>query len=182
MDAPLGSCVGNALEVMEAIQILRGEKKDKLYDTCIFLTANMLELAGKGSYDKCAEMAQKAISSGKALEIFRKTVELHGGDPHICDDTSLLPQPVFSHELRASRDVEIISVNSEEIGMASLLLGAGRISKDDQVDLSAGIEMHCAPGDKISMDAPLMTLHSSVCSDFSEAAVRAMKAIRFRDI
>ena len=66
--------------------------------------------------------------------------------------------------------------------MASLLLGAGRISKDDQVDLSAGIEMHCAPGDKISMDAPLMTLHSSVCSDFSEAAVRAMKAIRFRDI
>ena len=182
MDAPLGSCVGNALEVREAVEILRGEKKDKLYDTCIFLTANMLELAGKGSYDECAEMAQKAISSGKALEIFQKTVELHGGDPRICDDTSLLPQPVFSHELRASRDVEILSVNSEEIGMASLLLGAGRINKEDQVDLSAGIEMHCAPGDKISMDAPLMTLYSSICSDFSEAAVRAMKAIRFRDI
>ncbi len=182
MNSPLGNNIGNALEVKEAVEILQGKKKGKLYDISMMLTANMLELAGKGSCEECLAMAENAVSSGSALEILRKTIELQGGDCRICDDTSLLPQPRFSHEIRAPRDVEIRSVNCEEIGMASLLLGAGRASKNDPVDLTAGIVMECELGDKISMDAPLMTLYSSVCSDFSEAAVRAYNALGFRDI
>lgn len=182
MDSPLGSCIGNAIEVREAVEVLQGKVKGRLYDVCIELTANLLELAGKGTFGECERMAKEAISSGRALAVLKETIELHGGDGRICDDVSLLPQPRFRHEIRASRDVEIVSVNAEELGMASLLLGAGRIEKDDNIDPTAGIELYFEVGDKISMDAPLMTLYSTVCSDFSEAAVRAYNALTFRDL
>jgi len=182
MDSPLGSCIGNALEVKEAIEVLQGKVRGRLYDVCIELTANLLELAGKGTFGECQRMAEEAISSGRALAVLKETIELHGGDGRICDDVSLLPQPRFKHEIRASRDVEIVAVNAEELGMASLLLGAGRIQKDDAIDPTAGIVLDFEVGDKISMDAPLMTLYSTVCSDFSEAAVRAYNAITFRDL
>lgn len=182
MDSPLGNNIGNALEVKEAVEILQGRKKGRLYDICIQLTANMLELCGKGSIQECAEMAENAISSGKALEIFRETVRLHGGDERICDDVSLLPQARFKHTIRASRDVKVVSIDSQELGMASLLLGAGRISKDDDIDMTAGIVMECEKGDNISMHAPLMTLYSTVCSDFSAAAMRALQALELVSI
>ena len=182
MDKPLGCCIGNALEVREAVEILQGKVKGELYDICIMLTANMLELAGKGSFEECAEMAAEAISSGKALDIFKRTVQLHGGDSRICDDTELLPKARYSHVINAPRDVEIVYINAEELGMASLMLGAGRLTKGDPVDFTAGIELEFTVGDKISMDAPLMTLYSDTVSDFSEAALRAYNALKFRSL
>ena len=182
MDSPLGSCVGNALEVKEAIEVLQGKIKGRLYNVCIELAANLLELSGKGTYGECKSMAEIAVSSGRALDVLRETIRLRGGDPAICDDVSLLPQARFKHEIRASRDVEIVAVNAEEMGMASLLLGAGRLDKDSEIDPTAGIVFDFEVGDKISMDAPLMTLYSTICSDFSEAAVRAYNAITFRDL
>lgn len=182
MDSPLGSNIGNALEVREAVELLQGKVRGSLYDTCIGLAADMLELAGKGSREECTEMAEDAVRSGRALAVLKQTIELQGGDGRVCYDTGVLPKAEFSHELRASRDVRIVAINSEEIGMASLLLGAGRINKDDDVDPTAGIVMDCAVGDNVSMHAPLMTLYSSRCSDFSEAAMRALNAITFKDI
>lgn len=182
MNEPLGCAIGNSLEIREAVNILQGRLKGRLYRICIELTADMLELAGKGTHEECVEMAKEAISSGRALEIFRKTIELHGGDSRICDDTDLLPKARYSHVICASRDVEIISINAEELGMASLMLGAGRVCKSDDIDSSAGIILEFEAGDKISMDAPLMTLYSNVCSDFHEAAMRAYKAIKFRNL
>lgn len=182
MDSPLGHNIGNALEVKESIEVLQGKVKGRLYDVCIELTANLLELSGKGTFSECRQMAEEAISSGKALDVLRETIRLHGGDSRICDDVSLLPQARFSHELRADRDVEIVAVNAEELGMASLLLGAGRLEKDSDIDPTAGIVLEFEVGDKISMDAPLMTLYSTVCSDFSEAAIRAYNAITFRGL
>lgn len=182
MDSPLGSCVGNALEVKEAIEVLQGKIKGRLYNVCIELAANLLELSCKGTYGECKSMAEIAVSSGRALDVLRETIRLQGGDPAICDDVSLLPQARFKHEIRASRDVEIVAVNAEEMGMASLLLGAGRLDKDSEIDPTAGIVFDFEVGDKISMDAPLMTLYSTICSDFSEAAVRAYNAITFRDL
>ena len=182
MDSPLGNNIGNALEVREAVELLQGKVKGPLYDTCIDLAANMLELAGKGTIEQCTAMAEEAVSSGAALDVLRRTIAMQGGDSSICDDVSLLPQAKFSHEIRASRDVRIVAVNSEEIGMASLMLGAGRTVKDGDIDATAGIVMACGVGDNISMHAPLMTLYSSVCSDFSEAAVRAVRALTFEDI
>lgn len=182
MNVPLGNCIGNALEIKEAIEILNGKSKGRLYDTCIELTANMLELAEKGSYEECVAMAEDSIKSGRALAVLKETIRLHGGDERICDDVELLPKAKFSHTICSSRDVEIISVNAEEIGMASLLLGAGRIEKDDDIDSTAGIVLEFSVGDKISVDAPLMTLYSNLCSDFSEPALRAYNSIRFRTL
>ena len=127
-------------------------------------------------------MAENAVASGDALDILRETIKFHGGDERICDDVSLIPQARFSHVICASRDVEIVSVNTEELGMASLMLGAGRITKDDEIDNTAGIVLEFSVGDKISMDAPLMTLYSDVGSDFSEVALRAYNAIKFRTL
>ncbi|MBE6857284.1 MAG: thymidine phosphorylase [Ruminococcus sp.] len=180
MNTPLGNNVGNALEVIEAIEILRNERKGALYELCIDLSANILELAGKGDIEQCREMARDAISSGKALEVFRKTVELHGGNPAITEDTSILPQAKYSFKVKAVGNAVIKSINSEEIGMTSLLLGAGRTEKDDQIDMSAGIVMECSVGDTVYEGDTLMTLYSSVCSDFSQIAVRAVNAVEFQ--
>lgn len=182
MNSPLGRCIGNALEVREAVDVLSGRSKGRLYDICIKLAADMLELAGKGTVDECTALAKDAVSSGRALDVFRETIRLQGGDPRVCDDTSLLPQAEHKFVIRAMEDIEILSIDSEEIGMTSLLLGAGRVSKTDKIDMSAGIVMNCDVGDKISMDGTIMTLYSSTLSDFSDAAVRALGAIRFRRI
>lgn len=182
MDNPLGNNIGNALEVKEVVEILQGKYKGKLYDLCMELSANMLELAGKGTYEECLKLSENAVSSGKALEVLRETIRLHGGDCHICDDVSLLPQPKYSYEVRAVHDMKILGINSEEIGMTSLMLGAGRLTKEDTIDMSAGIVMNCSVGDCISAEDTIMTLYSSTCSDFSEAVFRAVSSLKFCSI
>lgn len=182
MNMPLGSYIGNALEVKEAVEILQGKVKGRLYDTCIELTADMLELAEVGSHAECVKMAEDSIISGRALNVLRETIKLHGGNEKICDNVSLLPEARFRHVICSPRDVEIIAVDAEEIGMASLMLGAGRTEKDEEIDSSAGIILEFSVGDKISIDAPLMTLCSDVCSDFSQPALRAYNAIKFRTL
>ena len=182
MNTPLGSNIGNALEVKEAVETLQGKVKGRFYDVCIELATDMLEIAGKGTNNECRAMAEEAVSSGKALDVLRKTIRLQGGDERICDDVSLLPRPEFHYEVRATEDMDIVSFNTEELGMTSLLLGAGRTEKGDRIDPSAGIVMNCSPGDTLSEGDVIMTLYSSFCSDFSNAAVRALNAVEFRSI
>lgn len=179
MDSPLGRNIGNALEVKEAVEVLQGKVKGKLYDICIELAADMLELSGKGDNAACRRMAEEAVSSGRALGVLRDTIKLHGGNYNICDDTSLLPQPLLKYEIRATKDMKILGFNCEELGMTSLLLGAGRLTKEDKLDMSAGIVMNCDIGDQLAADDIIMTLYSTVCSDFSDAAVRALNAVKF---
>lgn len=182
MNTPLGSNIGNALEVKEAVETLQGKVKGRFYDVCIELATDMLEIAGKGTNNECRAMAEEAVSSGKALDVLRKTIRLQGGDERICDDVSLLPRPEFHYEVRATEDMDIVSFNTEELGMTSLLLGAGRTEKGDRIDPSAGIVMNCSPGDTLSEGDVIMTLYSSFCSDFSNSAVRALNAVEFRSI
>lgn len=182
MNTPLGSNIGNALEVKEAVETLQGKVKGRFYDVCIELATDMLEIAGKGTNNECRAMAEEAVSSGKALDVLRKMIRLQGGDERICDDVSLLPRPEFHYEVRATEDMDIVSFNTEELGMTSLLLGAGRTEKGDRIDPSAGIVMNCSPGDTLSEGDVIMTLYSSFCSDFSNAAVRALNAVEFRSI
>lgn len=182
MNTPLGSNIGNALEVKEAVETLQGKVKGRFYDVCIELATDMLEIAGKGTNNECRAMAEEAVSSGKALDVLRKTIRLQGGDERICDDVSLLPRPEFHYEVRATEDMDIVSFNTEELGMTSLFLGAGRTEKGDRIDPSAGIVMNCSPGDTLSEGDVIMTLYSSFCSDFSNAAVRALNAVEFRSI
>lgn len=180
MNSPLGKNIGNALEVKEAVELLQGKIKGSLYDVCIELAADLLELAGKGTNEKCRIMAEEAVSSGKALDVLRETIRLQGGNEKICDDTSLLPQPLLKYEIRATRGMKILGFNCEELGMTSLLLGAGRLNQSDKIDMSAGIVMNCSVGDQLAADDIIMTLYSTVCSDFSDAAVRALNAVKFK--
>ena len=182
MNTPLGNNIGNALEVKEAVELLQGKTKGRLYDVCMELAAYMLQLAGKGTLSRCRTIAEEAISSGKALDVLRRTIRLHGGNERICDDVSLLPQAEFSYKVKATEDMKIVSFNTEELGMTSLLLGAGRLEKSDRLDPSAGIVMNCEAGDVLSAGDVIMTLYSSFCSDFSDAAVRALNAVEFLSI
>ncbi|NLT08262.1 MAG: thymidine phosphorylase [Ruminococcus sp.] len=182
MDSPLGMNIGNSLEIAEAIEVLQGKCKGRLYETSIELAADMLELAGKGNNEQCRKLAEEAITTGRALDVLRQTIKLQGGDPAVCDDISLLPQARCSYEVRAMQDMRILRIDSEEIGMTSLLLGAGRLKKGDNVDATAGIVMHIQPGDTVSTGDKLMTLYSTLCSDFSDAAVRALNAIVFESV
>ncbi len=180
MNSPLGRNIGNSLEVKEAVELLQGKSKGTLYDVCMELAAYMLELSGKGNFDECRALAEEAVASGKALDVLRETIRLQGGNEKICDDVSLLPQPLLKYEIRATKDMKILGFDCEELGMSSLLLGAGRLTKDDKIDMSAGIVMNCDIGDQLSADDVIMTLYSTVCSDFSDVAVRALNAVRFK--
>ena len=179
MNYPLGRNIGNSLEVIEAVDVLKNKVRGHLYDVCIELAANMLVLAGKGNLADCVASAELAISSGKALEIFSETVALQGGNPLIIDDYGLLPKAKYSHRVMSSFEGKIESVNCEEIGMVSLLLGAGRVKKDSDVDLSAGIVFNVEINDFVCKGDCLMTLYSSTVSDFSEIEKRAVDALTF---
>lgn len=177
MDEPLGNSIGNAIEIIEVIEILKGNKKGRLYELCIELSANMLEMAGKGNADECRRLAVEAISSGSAMEKLRLMIELQGGNPRIIDDYALLPQPKFSTDVLAQRSGYITEINSEEIGLTALRLGAGRVTKESEIDLSAGIKLNKSVGDYAESGEAIMTLYSSVESDFSEIADMARHAV-----
>ncbi len=177
MNQPLGHAVGNALEVEEAVQILRGSQKGRLYELCMILAANMLELAGKGSYDKCLKNAESSIQNGDALRKFREMVEAQGGDSRFTEDLSLLPHAEHKLEIHADMDGFISSVNSEDIGFAALMTGAGRSRKEDNIDHSAGIIMNCEIGSFVSRNDVIMTLYSGNRKNLDAAAERAKRAI-----
>ena len=177
MDEPLGDSVGNAIEIMEIIEILKGNKKGRLYELCIDLSANMLEMAEKGNAEECKKLAIGAINSGQALERLRLMIELQGGNPSVIDNYSLLPQPKYSVEVLAEQDGYIAGINSEEVGLIALKLGAGRATKDSEIDLSAGIKLNESVGDYIEKGEKIMTLFSSMENDFDEALNMARKAV-----
>ena len=177
MNEPLGNAVGNALEVIEACNILAGKQKDRLYDLCIELAANMLELGGKGSYDTCRQAAVNAVEDGSALRKFADMVEAQGGNKNMILDTNLFPTPLYSKDVTTACGGYICGINSEEIGLAALMTGAGRKSKEDTIDSSAGMILKKHVGDKIRQGDIIMTLYSSTVSDLSDAAERAAKAV-----
>lgn len=181
MDEPLGNAVGNALEVMEACDILAGREKGRLYELCIALAANMLCLGGIGNVESCKKLAEEKIRSGEALEKFRDMVEAQGGNGQSVYDYSQFEKPKFALEVRATQSGYISSINSEEIGMAALMTGAGRRSKTDIIDSTAGIILHKHVGDSVEAHESLMTLYSSSVEDLSEAAERASGAVDYSE-
>lgn len=178
MNVPLGRNIGNALEVAEAIEVLNGSRKGRLYDLCMELSAKMLEMAGISPFEQSIIKVEKAVSSGAALEVLRKTIELHGGDCKITENVSRLPQPIYSYQVKSEKIGTIIEMNSEEIGMTSLCLGAGRTKKGSKIDMSAGIVIEREIGESVNKGDIVMTLYSSTVSDFSEAAKRAVNSLK----
>ncbi len=177
MNEPLGDAVGNALEVIEACDILSGRKKGRLYELCMILSANMLELGGIGNYEECYKMAVEKIENGQAIEKLACMIEAQGGNKNAVYDYSLFKQPEYKLEVMSVKEGYICQINSEEIGMAALMTGAGRKSKADSIDFAAGIILNKHVGDYVKKGDMLMTLYSSSVADMKQAAERALNAV-----
>jgi len=142
MSQPLADAVGNATEVREAIEVLRGERSGRFADVCVALAGHMAALAGLAEDARAGrERAAAALASGAALERFRRFVEAQGGDPRIVDDVERLPRAPITHEVRAGRAGWLAAVDAEAIGRAAAGVGAGRQRKDDEIDLAVGIDV-----------------------------------------
>ncbi len=175
MNAPLGANVGNALEVLEVIRILRGEVHNSLSRLSLTLAAHMLSLSGRGTVETCYAMAQEALESGSALEKFRQMIAAQGGDAGITEDPSLLPQAAEQYTVYAEHAGFIASIQSEEVGLACLELGAGRTAKDAQLDYGAGVELHAFAGDAVQAGQPLFTVHGRTEALCRKAAERILR-------
>ena len=174
MGQPLAESVGNASEVEEAIDVLRGERSGRFTDLCIDLAGHMAALAGLADGPEAGvERAREALSSGAALERFRRFVEAQGGDPRIVDDPSLLPQAPVRREVRAGREGWLEAVDAEAIGHAAARLGAGRLRKGDEIDLAVGIHVLVRIGDEVDADTLLAEVHAND-DDAAEAAEREL--------
>ncbi|NLX76715.1 MAG: pyrimidine-nucleoside phosphorylase [Clostridiaceae bacterium] len=161
MDRPLGNKIGNALEVSEAVDILNGRGPADLREVCVELAANMLFAAGKGDIEFCRSLAVESIEKGTAIKKLKEMVERQDGDPGVVDDTSKLPSAPFRAEWKAEEPGYIEKMHAEKLGMASMLLGAGRKHKDDVIDPSAGIELVKKPSDKVEAGETIAVLHTS---------------------
>lgn len=170
MDKPLGRAVGNALEVVEAIEALKGNSPADLLEVSLALAAEMLVAAGKGTSEECLAMAERAISTGAALEKLRLMIEAQGGDPKVIDDYSLFPQPKREKEIFAVEDGFISGISCEAVGMTSLKLGAGRQTKEADIDPSAGIVFDKTVGDKVQKGERLAVLYTSSDCDIEGIA------------
>lgn len=161
MDTPLGHNIGNSLEVMESMEVLKGRGPADLVEVCLQLAANMLVLAGKGTYAECRALAQAALADGSAYAKCREMFAAQGGDVRVLDDYSLFAQPEASYELLAEQDGYIVANDAEKIGSASVLLGAGRLKKGDPIDYAAGIVLHKKRGDFVRKGESLATFYGA---------------------
>lgn len=181
MDIPLGRAVGNTLEVIEAAEVLKGNSKGRLYELCMELVADMLVMAGKGSKEECIEAAKEAVDSGRALDVFRRSVTQQGGDAGFIDDYSKLGKAVHECSVYSKTEGYICGMNSEEIGLVSLELGAGRKTKESPVDYSAGIILEKEYGDYVKAGDKLFTLYTSTECNIAQAGEKALNALSFSE-
>ena len=177
MDRPLGHAIGNALEMREVIDTLKGHGPEDLTHECIIMAAHMLVLSHKCDYETALSRVQEALDSGAALERLRMMIDAQDGDSRVIDDESLLAIGKFTYDVTAPQDGYITYMNTEQCGIASVMLGAGRTVKDGPIDYSAGIVMHKKTGDAVSMGERIATLYASDESLFTNAAQTYLAAI-----
>ena len=177
MDRPLGHAIGNALEIREVIDTLKGHGPEDLTHECIIMAAHMLVLSHICDYETALSRVQEALDSGAALEQLRMMIDAQDGDSRVIDDESILAIGQFTYDVIAPQDGYIIHMNTEQCGIASVMLGAGRTVKDGPIDYSAGILMHKKTGDAVSMGERIATLYASDESLFTNAAQTYLAAI-----
>ncbi len=161
MDVPLGHNIGNSLEVIESMEVLKGCGPADLTEVCLELAAYMLYLAGKGTPDECRAFAAAAIADGSAYRKCKEMFAFQGGDVRVLDDYSLFARPQAEYDVLAEQDGYIVENDAEKIGSASVLLGAGRLKKGDAIDLSAGIILHKKRGDYVRKGEKLATFYGA---------------------
>ena len=171
MDQPLGCAVGNALEVKEAISVLRGETKGDLLELCLTLGSGLLIGADYAKdEDTARQKLQEAIDSGRALKKLAELVEAQDGDAHDVYDTARLPLAPVQLEVPSESAGYVSHIECEKVGLISMHLGGGRAAKEDAIDLSVGLVLHKKVGDKVETGESLATIHASTMEKAQEAA------------
>jgi len=178
MDQPLGRAVGNALEVAECVETLKGRGPADLESLSIELAAWMVHLAGVAvTLDAARAKVREALASGAGLERFRRVIQLQGGDPGVCDDPSRLPHAKETIVVRSERDGRVARLAARAVGDASMLLGAGRETVQSTIDPAVGFVFHKKVGDPVAANEPIVTAHVGKTSRREEALARLRDAI-----
>lgn len=178
MDRPLGKAIGNSLEIIEACDTLKGKGPRDLTEISIELAANMLNLAGKGSLEVCRGKAREVIKNGKAFDKFKEMVHAQGGDVSVLDNSDAFPKAKVEYTVKAKKSGFIHKFDTEKVGIASVILGAGRETKESKVDFTAGIILEKTIGDFVEKDEPLAKFYSSEiskCKDAEDLFNQALK-------
>ena len=179
MDRPLGHAIGNALEIREVIDTLKGHGPQDLTHECLIMAAHMLVLSHICDYETALSRVQEALDSGAALDRLRMMIDAQGGDSRVLDDESILAIGKFTYDVTAPQDGYITHMNTEQCGIASVMLGAGRTVKDGPIDYSAGIIMHKKTGDTVRVGESIATLYASDESLLANAGKTYLEAIAF---
>ncbi|AET57427.1 pyrimidine-nucleoside phosphorylase (PYNP) [Paenibacillus terrae HPL-003] len=181
MSQPLGFAIGNSLEVKEAIDTLRGEGPKDLEELCMALGSQMVFLAGKANSLKDAEeKLQEVIRNGKALEKFKEFIANQGGDASVVDHPERLPQAQYLIEVPAKQDGVVAEIVADEIGTAAMLLGAGRATKESEIDLAVGLMLNKKVGDAVKVGDSLVTIHANR-EDVAQVLEKIYANIRIAD-
>lgn len=181
MDRPLGYAIGNSLEVIEAVETLKGRGPKDLTEVCTELAAYMLSLAGKGSVETCKRLVAQSIANGSAFEKLKQMVKAQGGDVKLIDDTANFKKAKYSHKVICANRGYICKSDTEAYGLASLALGAGRNALGDKIDYSAGIILNKKTGDFVEEGEEIATLYSNDKSSFERAEKILLSATEIKD-
>lgn len=181
MDIPLGRNIGNSLEVIEAVETLKGNGPEDLTQVCIQLAANMLFLAQKGDLETCIAMVKEVIADGSALARLIAMVEAQGGDSSVIKDTNQFAKAPYAHEVLAKQSGYITFMDTEGCGIASSMLGAGRETKESTIDYAAGIILHSKLGDYVTEGQSIATLYASDEALFAAADQKYTNAITIEE-
>ncbi|SDW55660.1 pyrimidine-nucleoside phosphorylase [Marininema mesophilum] len=182
MEQPLGFAVGNALEVKEAIDTLKGVGPEDLTEICLTLGAHMVVIGGKAdSAEGARRILEEKIADGSALAKFREFVEAQGGDQRAIDDPSHLTQADHLIEVTAPSSGTVATLEAEEIGICAMMLGAGRETKDDEIDYAVGIVLKKKVGDRVEEGEVLAVLHANDQSKVGEVQARFLQAVTISD-
>ena len=161
MDMPLGQAVGNILEVKEAIEVLSGGGPDDLREVCLALASEMVSLSLGKSHKEAMSMCQSALNSGDALAKFREWIRTQGGDARYIDTPWLFPSAKFERKITATSDGYVAAMNTERIGSSAVLLGAGRVTKNDAIDHASGLRILKKTGDYAMKGDTLAVLYTN---------------------
>lgn len=185
MNQPLGSTVGNALELQEALETLNGGGPEDFRAHCLEIAKHMVMLAGRGEKWTDEKAVHDALvdtlDNGKAFLKFRDMVLAQGGDVAMIDDPSLLPQPPVTHIMKSDRGGYISRLSADKIGIAAMELGAGRAKKTDPIDHAVGFKIHVKVGDKVTSATPLITVYAQDMQQVPGALKSLRAAIEYSD-
>ena len=177
MEQPLGHAIGVWLETREAIEMLQGKADDDFYQVTVILSAYMVWLGGKAeSFEQARALVEKKLQSGEAYNIFSALVKAQGGETRYLEKPQEYPEAKFSEDIRAQRDGFVTLAHARTLGEISMLLGAGREKKEDEIDFAAGIILHKKVGDAVQKDERLATLYATKKPISSNLIERARSA------